>query len=353
MRLKRLGTSAIRVSIFGLGTMTFGEQNSEAEAHLLLDCALASGISLIDTAEMYPVPPRRETYGLSERHIGSWLRLRQCREKVVLASKVVGPTTGSRVLAGYIRDGVNRLSTANLKQALDKTLLRLKTDYLDLYQVHWPNREPLNGKPGDEPDDAKAGIMETQEALEQFRKSGKIRGYGISNETPWGVMKYLSNADFRGWERPASIQNPYNLLNRAFEPGLAEICARESLGMIAYSPLGSGMLTGKYLDGAMPARGRLTRFSHFKRYHTLNSEKATKMYAELAEEHGLEPAQMALAFNASRPFITCTLLGATSIEQLQYNAAAHEVRLTDEILQGIQSIHQRFTNPANKQSAPV
>jgi len=350
MEKKNLGNSGIEVSCLGLGTMTFGEQNTEKEAFAQMDCALSVGVNFFDTAEMYPVPPRNETFTRTEQIVGKWIKLRKCRNDIILGTKVVGPTSDSRAMSGYIRDGVNLLSRKNIKEALEGSLIRLGTETIDLYQIHWPNRNVnIFGKRGyiapKRKETENAGIEETLETLDNLRSSGKIRAYGVSNETPWGVMRYLNLSQSKGWGRIVSIQNPYNLLNRTFESGLAEIMFQESLGLLAYSPLAFGMLTGKYLNGLKPARARLTLFSRFKRYQTKNAEKATREYVRIANEHSIDPAQMALAYVRTRPFLASVLLGATSIKQLETNLASIELNLSEEVLEGIEDIHSRFPNP--------
>ena len=330
--------------------MTYGEQNTEAEAFVQMDCAIDHGVNLIDTAEMYPVPPQKKTFTRTEQIIGNWIQNRKCRQNIVLATKVVGPIVESRAMGSYILDGVNHLGRKNIESALEGSLRRLNTETIDIYQIHWPDRivnifGQQEFKPPENAETENAKIPETLEALENLRKDGKIRAYGVSNETPWGVMRYLSFAEKNGWEKVASIQNPYNLLNRTFESGLAEISYRESVGLLAYSPLAFGILTGKYLDGKKPALARLTLYSRFQRYQTKNAVKATKEYVRLAGENALEPSQMALAFARTRPFMASVLLGATSVNQLETNLASVEIKLSEEVLQGIEEIHSRIPNP--------
>ena len=344
MKYSPLGNTGIEVSRICLGTMTFGEQNSEAEAHAQLDAALAAGVNFIDTAEMYPVPPRAETYGLTERHIGSWLRARRCRERVVLATKVMGPSDDLH----YVRDGSTRLDRRNIEAAIDASLERLGTDYIDLYQLHWPDRR--NNRFGHlgyahDPDDRPIPLEETLEALAALVAAGKVRYIGVSNETPWGVMRLLQLSEQRGLPRIASIQNPYNLLNRSFEVGLAEIAHRETVGLLAYSPLGFGVLSGKYLDGQRPAGARLSRFERFKRYTRDIAQAPIRAYVALAREHGLDPAQMALAYVNSRPFLTSTIVGATDLRQLAANIASIDIELPDEVIAAIEAIHTAQPNP--------
>ena len=345
MQRRQLGRSDIQVSCLCLGTMTFGEQNTEAEAHAQLDRALAAGIDFIDTAEMYPVPPRAETQGRTEQSIGSWLAARGCRDRVVLATKVAGP--GDWI--SYLRGGGHRLDRQNILSALEQSLRRLRTDYVDLYQLHWPDRETnFFGKLGYEHpgQDDSVPLRETLEVLGDLVRAGKVRQVGVSNETPWGVMRYLELAERHGLPRMVSIQNPYSLLNRTFEVGLAEVALREQCGLLAYSPLGFGMLTGKYLDGQRPAGARLTLFERFSRYSNPESERATAEYVALAHRHGLDPAQLALAWVTSRPFTTATIIGATTLGQLETDIGSAALALPDEVVAGIEAIHRRQPNPA-------
>jgi len=345
MQYRPLGNTGLGVSALCLGTMTFGEQNTEAEAHAQLDRAVDAGINFIDTAEMYPVPPRAETQGRTELHIGTWLKRSGGRDRLILASKVAGP--GAWI--SYLRDGHNRLDRANISAALDASLKRLQTDYLDLYQLHWPDRDTnFFGKLGYEhsAEDHSIPLIETLEALAEQVRAGKVRYFGVSNETPWGLMTYLKLAEQHGLPRPVSIQNPYNLLNRTFEIGLAEIALRERCGLLAYSPMAFGVLSGKYLNGVRPPRARLTLFERFSRYSNPEAERATAAYVALAREHGLDPAQMALAWVTSRPFVTSNIIGATSLEQLGRNLASLDLTLSEEVIAGIEAIHQRQPNPA-------
>ncbi|MBC3377583.1 NADP(H)-dependent aldo-keto reductase [Serratia fonticola] len=345
MQYHRIPHSSLEVSVLGLGTMTFGEQNSEADAHAQLDYALAAGINLIDTAEMYPVPPRPETQGLTEQYIGSWIKAHGNRDKIVLASKVSGPIRGND--AG-IRPQ-QALDRKNIRAALDASLKRLNTDYLDLYQLHWPQRTTnCFGKLNYQYTDEKATIplLETLEALTEQVRAGKIRYIGVSNETPWGVMRYLQLAEKHELPRIVSIQNPYSLLNRSFEIGLAEISQHEGIELLAYSSLAFGTLSGKYLNGAKPAGARNTLFSRFTRYSSAQSQAAIAEYVALAKKHGLDPSQMALAFVRQQPFVASTLLGATTLEQLKINIDSFDVVLNEEVLQALEEIHSRFTIPA-------
>jgi len=345
MHYHRIPHSTLEVSTLGLGTMTFGEQNSEADAHAQLDYALSGGINLIDTAEMYPVPPRPETQGLTEQYIGSWLAARGNRDKVILASKVSGPIRGADA---SIRPG-QALDRKNIRSALDASLKRLNTDYLDLYQLHWPQRQTnCFGKLNYEYTDSAATVtlLETLEALTEQVRAGKIRYIGVSNETPWGVMRYLQLAEKHELPRIVSIQNPYSLLNRSFEVGLAEISQHEGVELLAYSSLAFGTLSGKYLNGAQPAGARNTLFSRFKRYSSEQSVGAITEYVALAKQHGLDPSQMALAFVRQQPFVASTLLGATTLEQLKINIDSYDVTLNEEVMEGLEAIHRRFIYPA-------
>lgn len=341
MQTRPLGRTGMHVSRLCLGTMTFGEQNSEAEAHEQLDRAVAFGINFIDTAEMYPVPPKADTQGLTERYVGSWLKQRGERDDVILATKAAGPGLD------HIRGGP-RLTRDHLFKAIDASLKRLQTDYVDLYQLHWPDRSTnFFGKLGythNEEEDA-TSLEETLSALKELVDAGKIRAIGLSNDTPWGTMRALQLSDQLDLPRVASIQNPYNLLNRSFEVGLAEIAHREDVGLLAYSPLGFGVLSGKYLNGAQPPKGRLTLYERFKRYTSPEAEAATKAYVSLAKDYGLDPAQMALAFVNSRSFLTSNIIGATTMEQLESNLASESLKLDDELLEAIDDIHRRMPNP--------
>ena len=344
MEKRQLGNSGIAVSAIALGTMTWGEQNSESEAFEQIQVAREAGVNFIDTAEMYPVPPIAKTYGETERIIGNYFARHGGRQDWVLASKVAGP---HRI--DHIRGGYARLDRANITAALEDSLKRLQTDYLDLYQLHWPDRQTnFFGQLGyvhDAADEAIA-IEDTLQVLDDLVKAGKIRHIGLSNETPWGVSRFLHLAETRGWPRAVSIQNPYNLLNRSFEVGLAEIAIREQIGLLAYSPLAFGMLSGKYFGGARPANARITLFSRFTRYTNPQTASACDRYVTLAREHGLDPAQMALAFVTSRPFVTSNIIGATNLEQLEANLGSFDLKLSDELLAGIEAIHKDQPNPA-------
>lgn len=342
MDYRKLGGTGLSVSRICLGTMTWGEQNSEADAHAQMDYAVSQGVNFFDAAEMYPVPPKAETQGRTEQYIGTWLRKTGRRKDIVLASKVIGPG-----MFPYIRGGP-KLDRAQVLAACDTSLQRLQTDYIDLYQVHWPQR-PTNyfGKLGYEHHDSDGGvpIEETLSALDELVKQGKVRHVGISNETPWGLSEYLCLHRERQLPRVQSIQNPYSLLNRSFEVGLAEFAHRENIGLLAYSPLAFGMLSGKYLGGAKPAGARLTLFTRFSRYNGEHAMAATAEYVRLAQAHGLDPAQMALAYVNSRSFLTATIIGATTLDQLRSNIASETLELSLEVFKGIEAIHARYTIP--------
>lgn len=344
MILENLGRTDIKVSKICLGTMTFGEQNTEAEGHEQMDHALDNGVNFLDTAEMYAIPSRRETQGSTERIIGAWLRARKNRDKVVLATKIVGPGGFD-----YIRGGDIKHNAEQIEEAVEGSLKRLRTDYIDLYQIHWPER-PTNffgqlGYAHREKSDV-TPMAETLEGLDRIVRSGKARAIGLSNESAWGAMEYLRLSETLGKARVVSVQNPYNLLNRSYEVGLAEVSCREDCGLLAYSPLAFGALSGKYLGGAEPPGARLTLFPHYNRYIKPRAVEATKRYVSLAEEHGLDPAQMALAFVNSRPFVTACVIGATTMAQLKSNIASADLILSDEILAGIEAIHADISNPA-------
>jgi aryl-alcohol dehydrogenase-like predicted oxidoreductase len=329
--------------------MTFGEQNSEAEGHQQLDYALERGVNLIDTAEMYPVPPRAETYGSTERIIGSWLKRSGKRDKIVLATKIAGP--GAVLGVGHVRGGDNRLDRQNILAAVDTSLQRLQTDYIDIYQLHWPSR-PANffGRLGYQHAGMIVGaqavtIEETLGALDELVRTGKVRHIGLSNETPWGVHRFLQLAETAGHERIVSIQNPYSLLNRTFEIGLAEMAIREDVGLLAYSPLAFGVLSGKFLNGARPPGSRMVRWARFARYTNEFVDPITASYAGIAEKHGLNMAQMALAFVRQQSFVTSVLIGATMMEQLRTNLASSTVQLSQEVIQDIEAVHRSHPSP--------
>ncbi|EMK6669850.1 NADP(H)-dependent aldo-keto reductase [Vibrio fluvialis] len=342
MQYTKLPHSSLEISKLCLGTMTFGEQNTQAEAFSQLDYALERGINFIDTAEMYPVPPKAETQGKTEEFIGNWLEKSGKREKVVLATKVAGPRN-----VPYIRENM-ALDHRHIHQAIDDSLNRLKTDYIDLYQLHWPQRQTntfgqLNYPYPDQQEEVT--LIETLEALSDLVRMGKVRYIGVSNETPWGLMTYLRLAEKHDLPRMVSIQNPYNLLNRSFEVGLSEISHYEGVKLLAYSPMAFGVLSGKYLNGARPTGARCSLFERFQRYFTPQGLKATEAYVNLAREFGLDPAQMALAFVNQRPFVASNIIGATNLQQLKSNIDSLELELSEELLLKIQEIGTLYSNP--------
>jgi aryl-alcohol dehydrogenase-like predicted oxidoreductase len=346
MKYNPLGRTGISVSAICLGTMTWGSQNSEQEAHAQLDYAFSKGVNFIDTAELYPTTPlSAETYGDTERFIGSWIKARGNREQVVVASKIAGPGRP------HIRGG-QPITRAGIMEAIDGSLERLQTDYLDLYQLHWPNRGHYHFRNSWSYDPSKqdreqvaAELFEILDAMGELVKAGKIRALGLSNDTAWGTMRMLKLAEEHGLPRVASIQNEYNLLYRTHDLDLAEVAHHEDVGLLAYSPLAAGLLTGKYLDGAKPEGSRLTKNGDLGgRYQPLQ-EPAVRAYAELAKDNGLDPAQMALAFCLTRPFMTSVIIGATSMEQLTTNIAAADLTLAPEVMNGIRRIHRLYPAP--------
>jgi len=343
MEYRKLGNTDIEVSALCLGTMTYGEQNTREEAFEQLNYAVSQGINFIDTAEMYPVPPMVATQGDTERIIGQWLGSRADRDKLVIASKIAGPADWLQ----YIRGGT-RFNESHIEEAINDSLKRLQTDYIDLYQLHWPDRNTnYFGELGYQhnKDEQSTPIEETLRALEKAVKAGKIRNIGLSNETPWGVMSFLKVAEQFDLPRIMSVQNPYNLLNRTYEVGMAEVSIREQAGLLAYSPLAFGVLSGKYLNGQRPENARLTLFERFTRYTSIQAEEATQAYVELAKHHQLSPSQMALAYVTSRDFVTSNIIGATSMDQLKENIESINVSLSDEVLNAIESIHSSNSNP--------
>jgi aryl-alcohol dehydrogenase-like predicted oxidoreductase len=344
MEYRELGRTGVKVSALCLGTMTFGEQNTEAEGHAQMDYALAAGINIFDASEIYPVPPKPETQGRTEAIIGTWLAARGHRDRVLLATKVAGRGK----MTWLRRDGsLTRHSRAQLREAVEASLARLKTDYIDLYQLHWPDR-PLRifeGLDYVHLEGAAHPIEEILGVLGELVRDGKVRFIGLSNETPWGAMTFLKGADTLGLPRIASIQNAYNLVNRSFEIGLSEIAYREQVGLLAYSPLGQGYLSGKYEGGALPAGSRKRLFNRLGRYEMGNGPTAISAYVALARKHGLDPAQMAIAFAVSRPFVTSTIIGATTMDQLKTDIAAGAVRLDQAVLEDIDRIHLTYPNP--------
>ena len=344
MKYTKLPNTNIKVSKICLGTMTWGEQNTEAEGHEQIDFALDKGVNFLDTAEMYSTPGKAETQGSTEEIIGSWFKKSGRREEVVLASKVVGPGNAMK----HIRENLG-FSKEAVTDALHKSLKRLQTDYIDLYQLHWPERNTnFFGKLGydhDENEVWEENFQEVLETLNGFVKEGKIRQVGLSNETPYGVMRFLEESRKHKLPKMITVQNPYNLLNRKDEIGLTEVLNRENLGLFPYSPLGMGTLTGKHLDGVEP-NSRLGLFSQYKRYSNEQAVKATRAYSEIAKKHNLNFTQMSLAFVNTRSFVTSNIIGATSLKQLAENIGSIEVELSEEVLGEINKVHETYPNPA-------
>lgn len=345
MKYRKLGHTDIDVSLICLGTMTWGEQNTEAEAHEQMDYAWDRGINFMDAAELYPVPPKAETQGRTEEYIGTWMKARNNRDKVILATKAAGPSEFK-----WIRNGDLSFTKENLTKALELNLKRLQTDYIDVYQLHWPNRiTNCFGQLGfnvDPNNDPMLPIEETLEALDGFVKSGKVRFIGLSNETPWGFNRFLQLAKEQNWPRVVTVQNPYSLLNRSYECGMAEISYREKAGLLAYSTLAFGWLTGKYCGGKRPADGRVTLYSRFDRYSNPQAVEATEKYLKVAEKHGVSLTQMSLAYVNMQPWVTSNIIGATKMSQLKENIDSIDVTLTPECIADIEEVHRWHTYPS-------
>ena len=345
MEYTKLPHTNIEVSKICLGTMTWGKQNTQAEGHEQMDYALGQGVNFFDTAELYPIPPHSDDYADTERIIGAWFKKTGNRDKVILASKIAGNSEFTKHIrtTGFTRESI--------LEAVEGSLERLQTDYIDLYQLHWPTRSTnFFGKRGyqhDITDHWEDNIHQVLETLRDLIREGKIRHVGLSNETPWGVMRYLEESKVHiSLPRMITIQNPYSLLNRQFEVGIAEVSHREKIGLLAYSPLAFGVLSGKYLGGAQPTNGRVTLFPNYTRYSGETAVKATEKYHKLAQDNDLSMAQMALAFINSRPFLTSNIIGATTMNQLKENIASIDLKLNEEVLQGIEAIHDEIPNPA-------
>lgn len=344
MKYTVLPDTDIKVSEICLGTMTFGQQNTEADGHAQMDYAVANGINFFDTAEMYSVPAREETYGSTEKILGTWFKKSGKRDEIVLASKIAGPNPNF----GYMREK-NDFSPKSLKYALDKSLQRLQTDYIDLYQLHWPERKTnFFGKRGFvvENDAWEDNIQLILETMDGFVKEGKIKHIGLSNETPWAIMRFLEESKYHNLPKIKTVQNPYSLLNRQFEVGSAEICIRENIGLFAYSPMAFGVLSGKFLTGESHPNARIKLFPQFSRYNSPQSTEATRQYVAIAEKHGLSAAQMALAFVNQQAFVTSNIIGATTLEQLKENIASIDVVLSEEIINEINAVHAAIPDPA-------
>ncbi|QCK84941.1 aldo/keto reductase [Phreatobacter aquaticus] len=350
MQHRPLGRTGVSVSAVCLGTMTFGQQNTEAEGHAQMDYAVSRGVTFFDTAEMYAVPPKPETYGATEKIIGSWLKARGKRDDIFLATKIAGAGA-----MDWMRPdkAPSRLNRQQMTIALEQSLTRLGTDHVDLYQLHWPERPaPFGANPtrfdptiwadrGDE-----TSIAEQLDVLDGFVKAGKVRFIGLSNESAWGTMSFLKESEIGAKPRVQSVQNAYHLMNRTFETALAEVWMREQVGLLAYSPLAQGFLTGKYLDGARPPGARVTLFNRQQRYEKPGSNEAVKDYLQVAREAGIDGATLAIAFVMSRPFVTSTIIGATSMEQLKIAIDAGETVLSEDVLAKVDAVHQMRGNPA-------
>lgn len=346
MEYRNLGRTELKVSALCLGTMTWGNQNTEAQGHEQMDYALDAGINFFDTAEMYAVPPSPETYGKTESIIGNWFAKKKNRDKVILASKIAGP--GLR----WVRDGKYQIDRKNILEALESSLKRLQTDYIDLYQLHWPNRGSYHfgqiwgyNPNGSNTNEVLDNIQEVLETLQECIQSGKIRTVGLSNETAWGIMQYLRISGEKNLPRMVSVQNEYSLLYRTHEPDLFEISMRENVGLLAWSPLATGMLTGKYANSKIPDGTRWTMIRKQNQRNTPQAHKAVDAYLSIAKKHSLDPGQMALAFVTSRPFVTANIIGATTMEQLKSNIASFDIKLSPEILKEIDLVRRDFPIP--------
>ena len=342
MNYKKLGNTDIDVSTICLGTMTWGEQNTQEEAFQQMDYALDQGVNFWDTAELYSVPPKAETYGLTEVIIGNWFKENKKRDKVIVASKVAGP------MRAYLRGGGNNYGIEKMTQAINDSLKRLQTDYIDLYQLHWPERNTnMFGRLGYEHKENEWNKFEDVLGnLQKFIKEGKIRQIGLSNETPWGVSKCLELSKEKELPRMMSVQNPYSLLNRTYEVGLAEISIRDQIGLLAYSPLASGYLTGKYRNNQLPKNSRIERDGDFwTRYNKPNTTKAVDAYYEISKKYNLNFAQMSLKFCEIQPFMTTVIIGATTMEQLQTNIESVNINLTDDVINEINEVQKIYPNP--------
>ncbi|MDG2061177.1 MAG: NADP(H)-dependent aldo-keto reductase [SAR86 cluster bacterium] len=343
MEYRKLSDTGLEVSSICLGTMTWGEQNTEKEAHLQMDYSLDNGINFFDSAELYPIPPKPETQGLTEKYIGSWLKKRGNRDKIILATKVVGRTD-----LNWFRNGPNQLDKICIEEAVNSSLERLGTDYIDLYQLHWPDR-PINlfGGLSYKHIDFDNAIhpTETLRALGDLVTQGKIRHIGLSNETPWGLASFLKSADEFSLPRVVSVQNVYNLLSRVYENGLSEFSYRDNVGLLAYSPLAQGYLSGKYQNGARPAGARTTLFERGDRYETTHAERIIQDYLDLASDSNIDPVTMSLAFVNHQSFVTSNIIGATNLDQLKIAIDSHEVSLSKEIIKKINDIHLSCPNP--------
>ena len=342
MNYKKLGNTSINVSTICLGTMTWGEQNNQNEAFSQMDYALENGVNFWDTAELYSVPPKKDTYGLTEEIIGNWFLKTKKRKDIILASKVAGPSRN------YLRDGENSFTGKNLESAINNSLKRLKTDYIDLYQLHWPERNVNNfGRLGYVHKDGDWNKFEdVLSELQKYIDQGKIRYVGLSNETPWGVMNFIQLSKEKNLPRMMSVQNPYNLLNRSYEVGLAEVSIREQIGCLSYSPLASGYLSGKYRNGAMPKGSRIERdYDFWGRYRKPQSENATEEYYKISKKYGIDMSQMSVKFCEIQDFMTSVIIGATTMDQLKTNIESVKVNLDKDIINEINNVQKKYPNP--------
>ena len=343
MNYKKLGNTDLNVSTICLGTMTWGEQNTLEEGFEQMNYALEQGVNFWDTAELYAIPPKKNTYGKTEEIIGNWFKNTKNREKVILATKVSGPGLS------WIRGGGNQYDDKNLNEAVNESLKRLKTDYIDLYQLHWPERNSnFFGKLGYKHEDKNEwnNFEEILYSLDKIIKSGKVRYVGLSNETAWGLLKFLEISQTKSLPRMLSVQNPYSLLNRTYEVGLAEISIREKSGLLAYSPLAFGFLTGKYRNKQLPENSRMKLFGEkFVRYKTENGQLAIEKYYDIANKHGLDFAQMSLKFCEVQPFVTSVIIGATTMDQLKINIESVNVNLEEDVIKDINEVQKIYPNP--------
>ena len=344
MKFRKLGTTDLDVSLICLGTMTWGTQNTEKDAFEQMDYAVSQGINFFDTAEIYSVPPTSESYGKTELMIGNWLEKRKNRDKIILASKVAGPG------CDWIRGGGNNFDEKKIGEAIDGSLKRLKTDYIDLYQLHWPERSTNFFGRRDYLSNNKEGKWNSfeniLEALKKYIKSGKIRYIGMSNETPYGLSRYLEISKNKGAPRMMSVQNPYNLVNRTYEIGMSEISIREKCGLLVYYPLAAGGLTGKYRDGKMPKDSRMALFKGWERHLNSLAMKAYDEYFKIAKDFNLTMVQLAQSFVNSRPFVTSNIIGATTMNQLKENVESINIEFTDEMMERVNEIHNNSPNPS-------
>jgi len=344
MKFTTLPNTNLNVSTICLGTMTFGKQNTEAEGHDQINYALDQGINFIDTAEMYPVPAQEPTYGATETIIGNWLRKSGRRSDIVLATKIAGPNRG----LPFIRDDL-RYNEQTIRESVEKSLMRLQTDYIDLYQLHWPERKVnFFGQRGFkmEEDHWEDNIRNVLEVIAKLIAEGKIRHVGVSNESPWGIMRFVEESKKHNLPRITTTQNPYSLVNRTYEMTLAEMAYRENVGLLAYSPMAFGLLSGKYLSDIPDPKARLNLFPNFARYNSESTREASRLYHEVASDFGLSLAQMALAFVQKQSFVTSTIIGATNMEQLRENIESENITLSESIINEIEKVQNRFPDPA-------